>query len=74
VYEYAIDQFIAWYCSEPRLAFNGIVVVFRLATWRSSSGVRWRSGTLGQFAVQQFDKLLLLLAEFALLLSTQALL
>ncbi len=20
VYEYAIDQFIAWYCSEPRLA------------------------------------------------------
>jgi site-specific recombinase XerD len=27
VYEYAIDQFIAWYCSEPRLAFNRIVVV-----------------------------------------------
>ncbi len=27
VYEYAIDQFIAWYCSEPRLAFNCIVVV-----------------------------------------------
>jgi site-specific recombinase XerC len=26
VYEYAIDQFIAWYCSEPRLAFNRIVV------------------------------------------------
>jgi hypothetical protein len=22
VYEYAIDQFIAWYCSEPRLDFN----------------------------------------------------
>ena len=22
VYQYAIDQFIAWYCSEPRLAFN----------------------------------------------------
>jgi len=22
VYEYAIDQFITWYCSEPRLAFN----------------------------------------------------
>jgi hypothetical protein len=21
------DQFIAWYCSEPRLAFNRIVVV-----------------------------------------------
>src|SRR6266853_3922078 len=27
VYEYAIDQVIAWYCSEPRLAFNRIVVV-----------------------------------------------
>jgi hypothetical protein len=27
VYEYAIHQFIAWYCSEPRLAFNRIVVV-----------------------------------------------
>jgi site-specific recombinase XerD len=26
IYEYAIDQFIAWYCSEPRLAFNRIVV------------------------------------------------
>jgi site-specific recombinase XerD len=27
VYEYAIDQFIAWYCSEPRLAFSRTVVV-----------------------------------------------
>lgn len=27
VYEYAIDQFISWYCSEPRLAFNRIVVL-----------------------------------------------
>jgi len=27
VYEFAIKQFIAWYCSEPRLAFNRIVVV-----------------------------------------------
>jgi site-specific recombinase XerD len=27
VYEYAIDQFIVWYLSEPRLAFNRIVVV-----------------------------------------------
>ena len=27
VYEYAIDQFIAWYCSEPSLAFNRRVVV-----------------------------------------------
>ena len=27
MYEYAIDQFIAGYCSEPRLAFDRIVVV-----------------------------------------------
>src|SRR3984885_4178079 len=26
VYEFALDQFIAWYCSEPRLAFSRIVV------------------------------------------------
>jgi len=25
-YEFAIDEFIVWYCSEPRLAFNRIVV------------------------------------------------
>ena len=25
VYEFALNQFIAWYCSEPRLAFNRIV-------------------------------------------------
>ena len=27
VYQHAIEQFIDWYCSEPRLAFNRIVVV-----------------------------------------------
>ena len=27
VYQFAIDQFVAWYRSEPRLAFNRIVVV-----------------------------------------------
>ena len=27
VYLFAINQFIAWYCSEPRLAFNRIVAV-----------------------------------------------
>jgi hypothetical protein len=26
-YEYAIEQFITWYCSEPRLALNRILVV-----------------------------------------------
>ncbi|HEY4841627.1 MAG TPA: hypothetical protein VIH78_06655 [Terriglobales bacterium] len=27
VYQFAINQFITWYCSELRLAFNRIVVV-----------------------------------------------
>jgi len=27
VYEYAIQQFTAWYCSEPRLALNRAVVL-----------------------------------------------
>src|SRR5437879_13672340 len=26
-YAHAIDEFIAWYCSEPRLAFNRTVVL-----------------------------------------------
>jgi hypothetical protein len=26
-YAFAIDRFIAWYCSEPRLTFNRAVVV-----------------------------------------------
>jgi hypothetical protein len=36
-YRFAIDDFIAWYCSEPRLAFNKTVVlrwsVMRATTW-----------------------------------------
>ena len=27
MYKYAIEKFVAWYCSEPRIAFNRIVVV-----------------------------------------------
>ena len=38
MYEYAIDQFIAWYCSEPRLAFNRIVVV-RYGMYLESRGL-----------------------------------
>ena len=26
-YQHAIDEFVAWYCSEPRLAFNRTVVL-----------------------------------------------
>ena len=28
-YEHAIDEFVRWYCSEPRLAFNRVVVLLR---------------------------------------------
>jgi hypothetical protein len=46
VYEYAIDQFIAWYCSEPRLAFNRIVVVrYRLYLESRHSGRQYDQPT-----------------------------
>jgi len=38
-YAYAIEQFIAWYCSEPRLALNRIVVV-RYRIHLEASGLR----------------------------------
>jgi len=44
VYEYAIDQFIAWYCSEPRLAFNRIVVV-RYRTYLEPRGLAANTST-----------------------------
>jgi hypothetical protein len=38
-YEYAIEEFIAWYCSEPRLAFNRVVVTrYRIGTGSSGPG------------------------------------
>jgi site-specific recombinase XerC len=45
VYEYAINQFISWYCSEPRLAFNRIVVV-RYRMYLESRGLA--SNTINQ--------------------------
>ena len=33
-YQHAMDEFIAWYCSEPRLALNRIVVL-RYRMYRS---------------------------------------
>lgn len=38
LYQYALDQFIAWYCSEPRLAFNRIVVT-RYRVYLESRGL-----------------------------------
>jgi site-specific recombinase XerD len=47
-YRHAIDEFIAWYCSEPRLSFNRAVVSAIESTWnrvrlrraRSTAGSR----------------------------------
>jgi len=47
VYEYAIDQFITWYCSEPRLAFNRIVVVRYRMYLESRSSRRHDQSTTG---------------------------
>lgn len=33
-YRHAIDEFIEWYCSEPRLSFNRSVVLRIESTWR----------------------------------------
>jgi hypothetical protein len=37
-YSHAIDEFVRWYCSEPRLAFNRTVVLPRAEPIRSSDG------------------------------------
>ena len=36
-YSHAIDEFVDWYCSEPRLAFNRIVVLDGLLSLISST-------------------------------------
>src|SRR6266550_5578849 len=36
-YRHAIDEFVDWYCSEPRLAFNRIVVCVIALIWNPVS-------------------------------------
>ncbi len=39
-YRHAIDEFISWYCSEPRLSFNNVVVTrFRIFLENRGRGV-----------------------------------
>jgi len=38
-YQHAIDEFVAWYCSEPRLAFNKTVFCVIGFTWRSAASL-----------------------------------
>ena len=42
-YRQGMEQFIAWYCSEPRLSFNRIVVNRYRFTWSPDN---WRRGLL----------------------------
>ena len=48
-YEQAIREFVGWYCSEPRLAFNRTVVTTSVArvrdsvTWRAANWIRFDS-------------------------------
>jgi hypothetical protein len=44
-YKFAMDQFIAWYCSEPRLALNRTVVL-RFRIYLESLGLA--AGTINQ--------------------------
>lgn len=38
-YRHAIDEFISWYCSEPRLSFNKVVVT-RFRIFLENRGLR----------------------------------
>src|SRR5215472_6994379 len=62
-YRYAIDDFIAWYCSEPRLAFNKTVVLrYRLqleAQHLSASTINVRLAAVRPVAYEAADSGLL---------------
>jgi site-specific recombinase XerD len=62
-YRFAIDDFIAWYCSEPRLAFNKTVVLrYRLqleARRLSSSTINVRLAAVRRLAHEAADSGLL---------------
>src|SRR5580692_8578715 len=62
-YRFAIDDFIAWYCSEPRLAFNKTVVLrYRLqleARRLSASTINGRLAAVRRLAYEAADSGLL---------------
>src|ERR1019366_5672716 len=62
-YRYAIDDFIAWYCSEPRLALNKTVVLrYRLqleARCLSASTINVRLAAIRRLAYEAADSGLL---------------
>src|SRR5512142_363775 len=64
-YEFAIDEFIAWYCSEPRLAFSRIVVTrYRLsleARGLAAASINQRLAAVRRLAYEAADSGLLAL-------------
>jgi site-specific recombinase XerC len=58
-YEFAMDEFIAWYCSEPRLAFGRIVVTrFRMSLEErglASSSINQRLAAVRRLAYEAAD-------------------
>jgi integrase len=58
-YEFAIDEFIAWYCSEPRLAFIRVVVArYRLsleARGLAASSINQRLAAVRRLAYEAAD-------------------
>jgi hypothetical protein len=58
-YRHAIDEFVDWYCSEPRLAFNRIVVLryrSHLESRRLAPGtVNLRLGAVRRLAYEAAD-------------------
>src|SRR5450759_5918135 len=58
-YEFAIDEFIAWYCSEPRLAFGRVVVTrFRMsleARGLSAASINQRLSAVRRLAYEAAD-------------------
>lgn len=58
-YEFAIDEFIGWYCSEPRLAFSRVVVTrYRLsleARGLAASSINQRLAAVRRLAYEAAD-------------------
>src|SRR6266700_1478243 len=58
-YRHAIDEFVDWYCSEPRLAFNRIVVLRYRAHLESRQlapgTINLRLGTVRRLAYEAAD-------------------
>ena len=58
-YEFAIDEFIAWYCSEPRLAFNRVVVAryrsYLEARGLAASSINQRLAAVRRLAYEAAD-------------------